>query len=643
VAEKPGFAAPDWLLALGLVLATVLAYHSVLRAGFIWDDDDYVTQNPLLTAPDGLWRIWFSRDSPSQYFPLTYTTFYIEHSLWGLNPLGYHCVNLLLHAANALLVWRLLARLRIPAAWLAAALFALHPVQVESVAWVTERKNVLMGFFFLLSLLAWTRFIDETSKRPRRFYALSLLFCALALSAKTTACTLPAALLLVLWLKKMPVGWRRLAQVAPFMALGIGMGLVTVWWERFHQGTQGALFSIGPLERVLIAGRALWFYAGKLLWPANLAFIYPRWTISASDPFAYCWLAALAVLAMGIWRARKWAGRGLEVAALFFAVTLSPVLGFIMLYTFRYSFVADHYQYLACLGPLALAAAALERGLAVLAARTPLLKPVCCAVLLTALGALTWGQCRQYAGPETLWRATLAVNPGCWLAHNNLGLMLLDQGKTDDALAHFKTALALNPDFELAHNNLGNALKLKGDLVQAILQYRIALDLQPDYVQGRNNLANALLHQGDVVEAIAQFRKALAIDPDFMEAHSGLANALMARGEVADAITHYERAVVLRPDFPEARYNLGLALARNGQVVQAIAQFQKALDLRPNFPQARSDLGNALILTGDLTQAVAQFRKALDQAQAQKNDALAATLQQQIKLYEAGHPMRQAK
>src|SRR5213083_494673 len=204
------------ILALLLVVTAILAYQPAWHGGFIWDDDAYITNNELLTAPDGLRRIWFSLDSPSQYFPLVYSTFRIEHALWGLNPTGYHWVNLLLHAANALLVWRVLARLNVPGAWLAAAIFALHPVQVESVAWITERKNVLMGFFFLLTLLAWTAFVDERTKRPWRFYGLALILYVLALSAKTTACTLPAALLLILWLQKKSINWERILQIAPF-------------------------------------------------------------------------------------------------------------------------------------------------------------------------------------------------------------------------------------------------------------------------------------------------------------------------------------------------------------------------------------------------------------------------------------------
>src|SRR5438874_6576497 len=346
-----------YLYLLLLVVVTILAYRPAWNGGFLWDDDAYVTNNELLTAADGLRRIWFSFDSPSQYFPLVYTTFRFEHACWGLNPTGYHVVNILLHLANALLLWRLLERLRIPGACLAAAIFALHPVQVESVAWITERKNVLMGFFYLLTLLAWVKFVDERIKRPRFCYLLALLCYALALFSKTTACTLPAALLLILWLQKKPINATRLSQVVPFLIMGIGMGLLAVWWERYHQGTRGMLFALGPIERLLIASRAVWFYLSKLIWPSNLTFIYPKWNISPAHPLDYAWLLAGIGLCAVIHFVRRYVGRSVEVAAAFFVATLSPVLGFIMLYTFRYTFVADHYQYLACLRPIALASA----------------------------------------------------------------------------------------------------------------------------------------------------------------------------------------------------------------------------------------------------------------------------------------------
>src|SRR4030095_3153409 len=301
-------------------------------------------------------------DSPSQYFPLTYSTFRIEHALWGLNTTGYHWVNLLLHVGNALLVWAVLARLGVPGSWLAAAIFALHPVQVESVAWITERKNVLMGFFFLLTLLAWVAFIDKRTRRRGIFYCLALIFYLLALSAKATACTLPAALFLIFWLQKRPITMRRLMQIVPFVVLGIGMGLLAVWWERYHQGTNRNVFAfLSPLDRILVASRAVSFYLSKIFWPSNLTFIYPRWNISAAHVVDYIWWWAGLGACAAIYFLRRYVGRSVEVAAAFFVITLSPVLGFVMLFTFRYTFVADHYQYLACIGPIALVSAGIGR------------------------------------------------------------------------------------------------------------------------------------------------------------------------------------------------------------------------------------------------------------------------------------------
>src|SRR5947207_13341839 len=363
---------PRWRVYLFLLLlatVTILAYRPAWHGGFLWDDDAYVANNELLTAPDGLRRIWFSFESPSQYFPLVYTTFRIERALWGLNPFGYHWVNLLLHVANALLVWRLLVRLKVPGAWLASAIFALHPVQVESVAWITERKNVLMGFFFLLTLRGWIEFVDEQTKRRWLYYGLALVLYALALFSKTTACTLPAALLLILWLQGQRINQRRLLQLVPFVVLALGMGLLTVWWERYHQGTHGPMFAISPLERLLIASRAILFYLGKLFWPSNLTFIYPRWHIAPNNLPNYAPFLGIGGLGAAIYLTRRYLGRGVENAMLFFGATLGPVLGFIMLYTFRYTFVADHYQYLASIGPITLVCAG-AANLAIMYIRT---------------------------------------------------------------------------------------------------------------------------------------------------------------------------------------------------------------------------------------------------------------------------------
>jgi protein O-mannosyl-transferase len=587
---------PAWLMPVLLVLMTILAYQPVWHAGFIWDDDVYVTNNPLLTAPDGLERIWFSLDSPSQYFPLTYTVFRIEHALWGLMPAGYHWVNILFHAVNALLVWRLLQRLSAPGAWLAAAIFALHPVQVESVAWVTELKSVLSLFFILLALLAWLEFIEEQSRTSWRWYLLTLACAALALAAKTTACTIPAALLLILWLKHRPINWPRLAQMVPFLVTGAGMGLLTVWWERYHQGTQGKLFALGLPERLLVASHAFWFYLGKLIWPVNLTFSYPRWIINPTDPFAYGWVVAGAGLGMVICFLRRFVGRGLEVATLFYVLTLSPLLGFIMLYTFLFTFVADHYQYVACLGPIALAAAGISRALGIWRNGKPLLKPVFCGALLLTLGVLTWRQCRMYADVETLWRTTIDRNPACWLARINLGNALLDKGRTGEAISQLQEAVRLKPDYADAHIDLGVALLNQGQTGGAISQFQEAIRLEPDYAEAHNNLGIALLNQGQTGEAIGQYQEAIRLKADYAEAHYNLGIALLNQGQTGGAISQFQEAIRLKADYADAHNNLGAVLLKQGRTGEAINQFQEAIRLKPDYADAHNNLATALEL-----------------------------------------------
>jgi len=544
----------DWFFCLILAVVTILIYQPAWHGGFIWDDDKYVTNNKLLTAPDGLRRIWFSLDAPSQYFPLVYTTFRIERAFWGLHPFGYHWINLLLHVANALLVWRVLVRLNVPGAWLAGAIFALHPVQVESVAWITERKNMLMGFFFLLTLLAWIAFIDERTKRPRRFYGLALILYVLALSAKTTACTLPAALLLILWLQKKPINWERLLQIVPFLVLGLGMGLIAVWWERYHQGTLTVL-PLTPIERILVASRAVWFYVGKLIWPSNLTFIYPRWIIAPTRPLDYAWLLAGVALCAVIYFARRYVGRGIEVAAAFFVATLSPVLGFIMLFTFKYTFVADHYQYLASIGPIALASA----GVASLAgafkrSRELIFGMALCVVVMLAV--LTWRQTAMYRDIETLWRTTIAKNPGCSMAYNNLGLASYQANRITEAIDLFKQALRINPDIAEAHYNLGNAL----------------------------------LQTHRTSEAIDEYKQSLRIIPDDAAAHYNLGCALVETGRTSEAIDHYVQALRIDPGSADAHNNLGVALGRMGRISEAIEQLKAALRINPNYINAQNNL-----------------------------------------------------
>jgi len=670
-----------FIFALVLAAVTIFAYRPAWNGGLLWDDDVYITNNELLTAPDGLRRIWFSLDSPSQYFPLVYTTFRIEHAVWGLDPTGYHWVNLLLHIANALLVWLVLARLKVPGAWLAGAIFALHPVQVESVAWITERKNVLMGFFFLLTLLAWVAFLDEKTKRPWLYYGLALILYLLALSAKTTACTLPVALFLILWLQKKRISWERIFEINPFFVLGIASGLLAIWWERYHQGTSRAIFTfLSPIERVLVASRAIWFYLSKLAWPSNLTFIYPRWDIAPTHLLNYAWLLTGVLVCGAIYFLRRYVGRCVEVAAAFFIATLSPVLGFIMLYTFRYTFVADHYQYLACIGPIALASA----GLINLAdvsknSRTLIFSVALCVVAL--LATLTWRQAAMYGNIETLWRTTLSRNPNCWMAHNNLGIVLFEKGQLDDAIAHYRTTLQMQPNFWDADYNLGTALLGKGQVDEAIFHCDKAVRMQPNDPDAQVALANALLQKRQIDDAIVHYQKAVAIRPDYFLARYGLGHALLERGKLDAAIEHSRAALLIQPNNADCQTILAIALDEEGQSVEAVKHYEKALEISPQSVSALNNLAwllatgsnaslrngaraiqlatqadqlsggtNALVRrtlaaayaeAGQFGKAIESARNAMQLGRSQGDDSLVTELQQQIALYELGLPYRE--
>jgi tetratricopeptide (TPR) repeat protein len=422
---------------------------------------------------------------------------------------------------------------------------------------------------------------------------------------------LPAALFLVLWLQRRSITWFRLTQIIPFVVLGVGMGLLTVWWEH-HLGTRGKLFSLGLPERLLIASHAVWFYAGKLVWPVNLTFSYPRWTINAADPLAYGWLVAGGGLCAAICLARRYVGRSVEVAAVFYVATLIPLLGFFMLYTFLYTFVADHYQYVACIGPMALAAAGITIAFDSFGKATPILKPACCGSLLLLLGLLTWRQCGMYADIETLWRATIDRNPKSWMAYDNLGNVLLGKGQVNEAIGQFEKALEVHPDDAIAHNNLGNALVQKGRLDEAIVQYRKALEINPVYAEAAYNLGNALLQKGLVDEAIAQFRTAMKIYPGFADAHYSLGIALRQKGLVDEGIAQLRMALEIDPENAKVHNNLGTALLQKGLVDEGIVQLRKALEVDPDHANARYNLGIALLQKGQVDEAIVLFRKVVE-------------------------------
>ncbi len=454
------------------------------------------------------------------------------------------------------------------------------------------------------------------------------------LMAKTVIATLPAALLVVFWWQRGKLSWKQdVLMLIPFFAAGISAGLFTSWMERHYIGAEGAGFNFSIIERFLIAGRVIWFYMGKLFWPADLIFSYPRWKINQAAAWQYLFPAAAGVLLGALWVLRRWA-RGPLAALLFFIETLFPALGFFNVFPFKYSFVADHFQYLAGIGLIVAASAGIHTVFRVLAERRPGLEKAFCAMLLAALCILTWRQSRMYTDIETLWRTTLAQNPDCWLAQADLGTLLFDKGQLDEAIIRFRSSLAIEPQNAEAQNNLGSALDKKGQVDEAMILFRKALAIRPDFAEAHSNLGNDLLRKGELDPAIVEFQRAVADRPDFGQLHFTLGNALLQKGKLDEAAVQFQETLGLQPDDDQAHYDLGVALRQAGQMDQAILEFQKAATIRPDFAEAQNNLGNCLIQKGRVEEAIAHLRKALevhpDYAQAHYNLGNALLQQGQV-------------
>jgi tetratricopeptide (TPR) repeat protein len=606
-ADRPRHGWGACLLLLLLTAATLAAYYPAWHGGVLWDDDRHITRSDLRSA-EGLWRIWFDPGATQQYYPLMHSAFWVEHKLWADDTLGYHLVNIIVHALAAFLVAVILRRLAVPGAVLAALIFALHPVQVESVAWISELKNTLSGVFYLGAALAYLRF-DEG--RLKRHYALAMALFVLALLSKTVTATLPAALLVTFWWRRGKLSWRRDARpLVPWFVLGGAAGLLTAWIERAMVGAQGSEYQFTLIERCLIAGRVVWFYIGKLFWPANLMFIYPRWQVSQRVWWQYLYPLALVALLGVLWLLRK-RSRAPLAALLFFCGSLFPVMGFFNVYPFRYSFVADHFQYIASIGIIALVAASLMN----LPARFhfhPRMAAVSMMLLLGgSLAVPTWSQCRQYVDGITLYRGILSRNPASWMAHNNLGNVLQRLGRFDDAVAQYKESLRLKPDFADAYNNLGDALQTQGRLAEAATAYQAALGLDPALAGAHYNLGNTLRDLGRLDEAVLQFNAAIMQEPGLAEAHCNLGVALDALGRRNEAVAEFKDAVKLRPDYITAYINLGNTLLRLGRFEEAIIQYEEVLRLKPESADACNLLGNAYQQMGRFQEAEKQLREAL--------------------------------
>lgn len=580
------------LTCAALFIVTLIAYMPVWRGGVLWDDDAHLTRAALRSV-DGLWRIWFDIGATQQYYPVVHSTFWILHRLFGDNTFAYHLLNITLHAASACLFVVLLRRLLVPGAVLAGVIFALHPVHVESVAWITELKNTLSGVFYLTAALVYLRFDAE---RRRSLYVGALAVFALAVLSKSVTATLPAALLLLFWWQRGTLRWREdVLPVIPFFAVGVAAGMATVWVERVLIGASGPAFDFSLIERVLIAGRATVFYAWSLLWPVNLMFVYPRWDVSQAVWWQYLFPLAVLLIVGWFWTMRSRTRTPLT-AALLFIGTLFPALGFFNVYPFIFSLVADHFQYLASLSVIAAVAAGITTWLERTARGQ--LQTAIMVVLAIVLGVLTWRESGHYVSADVLYTTTIEQNPRAWMAHLNLGWLRLQRGEIEAAVRDTEAALRLEPNLPQGQNNLGGAYRALGRFEESERAYREALRMQPDNLDTRYNLALVLIDLNRPGEAVGHITAYLAKNPGDAAAHGQLGDARQSLGELPDAIIAYRESLRLDPSDARVHVNFGSALGRQGRYKEAIAEFNEALRLEPgnerairNLELAKSRLG----------------------------------------------------
>jgi tetratricopeptide (TPR) repeat protein len=597
-----------WLL-VALFVATMAAYKPAWHGGPIWDDDRHVTRAEL-TSVDGLRRIWFEVGAVPQYYPLAHSAFWVMHRVWGEDTTGYHLVNIALHATSAWLVAMILLRLGVPGACLAAVVFALHPVHVESVAWITELKNTLSALLYLAAAWVYLRFDEE---RRGGLYALAVALFVLALLSKSVTATLPAALLVVFWWRRGRLGWRQdVRPLVPFFVLGLSSGALTAWVERTFVGAVGEHYALTWIERGLVAGRAFWFYLGKLLWPVDLVFTYPRWQVRPDAWWQYLFPAGVLALLVAAWWGRG-RSRGPLAAMLFFCGTLFPALGFVDVYPFKYSFVADHFQYLASLGVIALVTAAILTALGRWMPARRRVELAASVVLALPLAALTWAQCGQYADAETLYRMTLRRNPSSWMAHNNLGVLKLhgSPAELEEAIAHFQESLRLFPDHAEAHNNLGLAYQRLGRFEDARREHAEAVRLQPDGVEARYNLGIDEQALGHLEEAVKQYRDVVRVSPGMAAAHNNLGMSLGQQGRFQEAAQAFRAALRLDPGSAVAHMNLARALVSLGRPEEAVAEFREAVRLDRSLTAARLQAAETLQTLGMYDEAIAEYTEAL--------------------------------
>lgn len=661
------------VVRVAFLIALLLAvYARVWRAGFIWDDEMHLTENPCIIGPLGFADIWTS--ARAVYYPLVLTTFWLIHQVAGLSPLPYHGLNLGWHILGALLLWRVLSQLKIRAAYLGALLWAIHPVMVQSVAWVTEMKNTQSAAFYLLAI---SLFLQARDFRRPGLYAISLFAFAAALTSKPSTVILPAVLLLCLWWRKEL--WLRRERpwiLLPFFLLSLLASGWTVWEQKFHSGASGPEWKLDFLQRLVISADAIGFYLGKIVWPDPLIFIYPRWQINLAAWTV--WLPLLGLLTgtilllVSYFRFQR---RSVLFAFSYFVTALLPVLAFFDVYFFRYSYVSDHFQYLASMGPLALAGSALGS----LEAKNAFAGRILLLGVVALLSYLSFQQTAKFQNVFSLYRGILADNPECWMAEYNLAVSLKKDGA--EAMPHYRRALELKPDYVEAAFNLARLQLQQNDGAAALQSYERALQYAPNDAEIHNNYGNALRELGRPADAKAEYETALRLNPRFVDARVNLAILLLQQGRAAEARTELETAQATAPGNADVKATLGNVLMKLGDFAGAAASFAAALERDPSHLQALNSLGwlratapeaslrdggkaielaeralrlpqssQALALhtlaaayaeTGDFAQASATANRALAAAEKERKPAIIEAVRDELTLYETGLPYHQ--
>ena len=600
----------DLLFGIVLVGVTMLTYQPAWNGKPLLDDADHFITDPELRSFGGLISLWIAPPPTHQYHPLVDTVFWIGARLWHNSMLGYHLASISLHAFSALLLLRLLRRLEVPGAWLAAAIFALHPVQVESVAWVVELKNTLSGVFFFGCILAYLNF-EENQNRTRSYVTVLALFL-LGMMAKPILATLPAVILILLWWKRGKLEWKNDVRfLVPFIVLGIIAGLFSAWMEREFSGAEREISLLSITQRLLVAGRAFWFYIDKIFWPSNLCFMYPRWKVNSGEWWQYVFpIAALFLFALA-WQLRtRW--RAPLAGLLFFVATLLPLLGFFNVSFFRFSFVADHFQYLPIIGIITPVSAGAVLLLNRFGRWPQLLGYGICGVLLITLAALSRMHSRVFRDSTTCYRAVIELNPSSWAAQINLGFDALARQSWDEAGDHFQKVLETNPDHPPAAKRAYLALSA------------------------------IMLTTGRTDEAVAHLEKALQIDPSYAEAHANLAQVYLRTGRTRQAIAEYRRAYAIAPRSIGVQLSLAWVLAtsfdpslRNGAEALQLAQRAEHL-LGTANPRLLRVLAAAYAEQGNFTEATKTARRGLELATTRGDTGLARSLENDLALYDVG-------